>query len=41
MLASGIDQVLAFHAAIEKSKGTKHLVELARQKGVPVQVFAE
>src|SRR5690348_12073085 len=29
MLASGASLVLAFHPAIEKSRGTKHLVELA------------
>ena len=41
MLASSVDQVLAFHPSIEESRGTKHLVELAGQKGIPVQVFAK
>jgi hypothetical protein len=39
MLASGAVRVLAFHPAIENSRGTKHLVEIARAAGVEVQVF--
>jgi hypothetical protein len=39
MLASGAVLVLAFHPAIENSRGTKHLVEIARAAGIVVQVF--
>jgi hypothetical protein len=39
MLASGAVRVLAFHPAIENSRGTKHLVEIARAAGIEVQVF--
>ena len=39
MLASGAARVLAFHPAIENSRGTKHLVEIARAAGIEVQVF--
>lgn len=41
MLASGAELVLAFHPAVEKSQGTKHLLELARNAGIEVQVFTE
>jgi hypothetical protein len=41
MLASGVVRVLAFHAEIARSRGTKHLIELAQQAGIEVQVFAE
>lgn len=41
MLASGAELVLGFHPDIEKSKGTKHLVELAREAGVEVRTFSE
>src|SRR4051812_39905550 len=34
MLAGGAGLVLAFHADIENSRGTKHLIELARAAGV-------
>jgi hypothetical protein len=40
MLAGGADLVLAFHPALEKSRGTKHLVGLARKAGVEVRVIA-
>jgi hypothetical protein len=40
MLASGAVLVLAFHPAIESSRGTKHLVGIARAAGIEVQVFA-
>jgi hypothetical protein len=30
--------VLAFHPALEKARGTKHMVELARKSGVAVRV---
>jgi hypothetical protein len=33
------DLVLAFHSNIEKSKGTKNMVEQARKAGVPVKIF--
>jgi hypothetical protein len=39
MLTSGAVLVLAFHPAIENSRGTKHLVELAEAAGIEVQVF--
>jgi hypothetical protein len=39
MLASGALRVLAFHPAIADSHGTKHLVAIARAKGIEVQVF--
>jgi len=32
------DLVLAFHPALEQAKGTKHMVELALEAGVPVRV---
>src|SRR5262249_7298382 len=41
MLASGAVLVLAFHSAIESSRGTKHLSELAQAAGVEVRVFVE
>jgi hypothetical protein len=40
MLASGAMLVLAFHPALEKSRGTRHLVEIARAAGIEVRVFA-
>jgi hypothetical protein len=39
MLASGAVLVLAFHPDYEASKGTKHLVGLARAAGVEARVF--
>ena len=39
MLASGAVLVLAFHTNLAKSRGTRHLVELARAAGVEVRVF--
>jgi hypothetical protein len=41
MLATGVVRVLAFHPALEKSRGTKHLVKIARAAGIEVQVFPE
>ena len=41
MIASGADVVLAFHPAIEASRGSKHLVELARAASIEVRLFAE
>jgi hypothetical protein len=39
MLASGAVLVLAFHADLARSRGTRHLVELARAAGIEVRVF--
>ena len=39
MLASGAVLVLAFHADLARSRGTNHLVELARAAGIEVRVF--
>jgi len=33
--------VLAFHNNLEKSKGTKHMVKIAKEAGVPVIVITE
>lgn len=41
MLASGADLVLAFHPDIANSRGSGHLLDLARTAGVPVRVHAE
>jgi len=41
MLASGAVLVLAFHLSLASSRGTRHLVEIARAAGVEVRVFAE
>lgn len=38
MLAAKPDKVLAFHADITKSKGTKHMVSIAVQGGVAVEI---
>jgi hypothetical protein len=39
MLEEGLpDFVLAFHDDLESSKGTKHMVTLARKAGIPVKV---
>lgn len=40
MLDQNPDLVLAFHPNIEQSKGTGHMVRIARAKGVDVEVFA-
>jgi hypothetical protein len=40
MVASGPALVLAFHPAIENSRGTKHLVQVAQRAGVEVQVIS-
>jgi hypothetical protein len=37
MLASGANLVLAFHADVESSQGSRHLIELARAAGVGVR----
>jgi hypothetical protein len=41
MLASGAARVLVFHPAFEKSRGSGHLVGLAKAVGVEVSLFAE
>jgi hypothetical protein len=41
MLARGADLVLGFHPQIDKSKGTRHLVELARKAGIEVRLFVQ
>ncbi len=41
MLATGAVRVLVFHPAIEKSRGSGHLIGLARAAGVEVSVHAE
>lgn len=40
MVASGAVLVLAFHPDIEASRGSKHLIGLARADGIEVRVFA-
>lgn len=35
------DAVLAFHADIDKSRGTKHMVALARVAGLPVTIVRQ
>jgi hypothetical protein len=39
MLKAKPDLVLAFHADLEHSRGTKHMVTIARKAGVPVEVI--
>ena len=41
MVASGAVLVLVFHPDIEASKGSKHLIELARAASIEVRTFAE
>lgn len=33
------EQVIAFHNNLAQSKGTAHMVQLARKAGVPIQIF--
>ena len=33
------DKVLAFHANLDQSKGTKHMVKIAQEAGIPVEIF--
>lgn len=40
MLQASPDLVLGFHPAIEQSKGTGHLVELASRAGIAVRVIS-
>lgn len=39
MLDSGADLVLAFHKDLSQSKGTKHMIEIARKNDIPVMIF--
>ncbi len=39
MLSSGVDLVLAFHPAVDKSRGTKHLLKIAKEAGISVKVI--
>jgi hypothetical protein len=41
MLARGAELVLAFHPDIASSRGTGHMVEIARAARVEVRIFAE
>lgn len=34
------DAVWAFHNDIENSKGTKHMVTIARKAGIPVEIYS-
>jgi hypothetical protein len=38
MLASGVDLVVAFHDDLRNSKGTRHMVTIARAAEVPVKL---
>jgi len=35
------DLVLAFHENIEKSKGTRHMIRIARDERIPVRLFTK
>ena len=35
------DLVLAFHADLSKSKGTAHMVKIAKKKGIEVKIIGE
>ena len=35
------DLVLVFHSYIDKSKGTAHMVKIAKEKGIETKVFKE
>jgi hypothetical protein len=41
MLARAVELVLAFHPDIQSSRGSGHLIELARAASIEVRVFAE
>jgi hypothetical protein len=41
MLRAGADLVLAFHPAAERSRGTGHLIELARRGSIEVRIIAD
>lgn len=36
-----IEKVIAFHENIETSKGTKHMVQIATEAGIPVEIIKE
>jgi len=40
MLDTQPDLVIAFHAHLDRSKGTKHCVEEARRRGIEVEVIS-
>jgi len=40
MLDEGPDLVVAFHRNLNKSRGTRNMVEIARAAGVPVRLFS-
>lgn len=41
MLDTGPDFVLAFHGHLNESKGTKHMVEIARKASVTTMIFGD
>jgi len=41
MLDAGADLVLAFHKDFANSKGTKHMVTIARKAGITTYVYSE
>jgi hypothetical protein len=41
MLATEVELVLVFHPDIDASRGSKHLIQLARAASIEVQVFTE
>ncbi|MDP1907227.1 MAG: DUF2493 domain-containing protein [Hyphomicrobium sp.] len=40
MLQENPDVVFAFHSDLSKSKGTKHMVSIARKAGIKVRLFS-
>ncbi len=41
MLNTKPDLVIAFHNNLEESKGTKHIVNVARKRGIDVEIIDE
>ena len=41
MLSQKPDIVLAFHSNLEESKGTKHMVQIAKAEGITTEIFRE
>lgn len=39
MLAQDPDLVIAFHDDVNSSKGTKHMIKIAKAKGVPIEII--
>ena len=39
MIATGVDLILAFHPEVDSSTGTKHLLDLAQESGIPYRVI--